>query len=66
MTTSKCKQCGLVNPLTATTCKRCSAPLDSTGNSDALNADPQIKRAEASEPVLCIMCGTKDDVIFER
>ena len=40
MATSKCPQCGLVNPLSASTCKRCGTELTAQSSTDETEAVP--------------------------
>jgi ribosomal protein L40E len=75
MTSSKCKQCGLVNPIHASVCKRCSFPLTAgvtlnpspeTDNRTmaAKDEQPGMPVIETSAPAVCSICGANDNVVI--
>ena len=80
MTTSKCKQCGLVNPIHVSVCKRCDFPLTAEGIANmpaetdqktvALQAEQSgVPNVATAPPAFCSICGTSNDVVvrfFQR
>jgi ribosomal protein L40E len=73
MTSSKCRQCGLVNPLNAAQCKRCGDALVFNDNPTApigiapepvKQYDEQLQRQKTEKvgPPVCFICGTNDHV----
>ena len=73
MTSSKCKQCGLVNPIHVSVCKRCGFPLadgeipnrppeTDKKTMPAENEQSGMRIIETSAPAVCSICGTNDDV----
>ena len=73
MTSSKCRQCGLVNPIHVSACKRCEFPLTAEGIANLPSATDQKTSALQAEqsgmlnvatapPAFCSICGTNNDV----
>jgi len=70
MTSSKCRQCGLVNPLSAAKCKRCGFTLIDRNDPDAPQGADQPAPQEIGERLgkpqaehqVCSICGTSDGV----
>ena len=80
MTSSKCRQCGLVNPLHVSACKRCGFSLTAEGSLNTLpdpvqkivaatDEQPAMQTVETAPPTFCAICGKNNDVtvrIFQR
>lgn len=80
MTSSKCKQCGLVNPIHVSACKRCGFSLttEATQNTPpepvqktvAAQDEPHGKQINGTAPpAFCAICGGNKDVVvrsFQR
>jgi ribosomal protein L40E len=75
MTSSKCKQCGLVNPLNVSVCKRCGSALtgEVASNTPSGNEyEAAAKQTGIKVPdtlTVCSICGTNNDVairVFKR
>ena len=71
MRSSKCKQCGLVNPLNVSVCKRCGSPLIGGSTPNTPHGTEQKATAQADEEPgiqedgishVCSICGTNNDV----
>lgn len=79
MTSSKCRQCGLVNPIHVSACKRCGFSLTEDGPNTLPEPDQKTfaakdeqlggQRMEPETPPVCSICGTNNDVavrVFQR
>src|SRR5258708_1786693 len=73
MTSSKCQQCGLVNPSNTPECKRCGFILIGGGTpgtrqdtdrkaTDKKDELPGVRMAETLPRAVCSICGTNDGV----
>ena len=72
MTSSKCKQCGLVNPIHVSACKRCGFSLTGDTSTPAPEAvqktvaaqdeQPGVQSFQTAPPAVCSVCGTNDGV----
>ena len=68
---SKCRQCGLVNPVHVSVCKRCGFPLTAEGiDNTPSETDQKTVAAKDEQPrkqvtetlAVCSICGTKNNV----
>jgi ribosomal protein L40E len=73
MTSSKCRQCGLVNPIHVSACKRCGFSLTADGTPNtppeavqktvaAQDEQPGVQSFQTAPPAVCSICGTNNDV----
>lgn len=65
----KCPDCGLVNPETASHCKRCSGTLGpevSTGNIGWRDANSLVIAANTSLPMRCLRCNSASGVRLRK